>query len=73
MALIFGLLALLGLLMISVYALSGAAWMGIMFGGAELLVAWRVTPPSGARPLRSITALFGAVTVMWAVLRLFVS
>jgi hypothetical protein len=72
-SLVFGLLAVLGLLFISVIALSGPVWMGILFGGIELAIAWRVTPPSGARSLRGITALMGALTVLWSVTRSFVS
>lgn len=56
----FGLLAVAGLLYSSVLALTGPVWMGVLFGGIELLVAWLVTPPVGARSLRGITALLGA-------------
>ena len=66
-SLIFGLLAVAGLLYISVLALTGPVWMGVLFGGIELLMAWRVTPPVGARALGGITALMGAFTIVVAV------
>ena len=72
-SLVFGLLAVIGLLFISVIAIAGPAWLGLVFGLVELVVAWRVTPPAGARSLRIVTGLMGALTVAWSVLRLFVS
>jgi hypothetical protein len=72
-SLVFGLLAVLGLLFISVIAIAGPTWLGLIFGAAELGVAWRVTPPAGARSLRIVTGLMGVVTLAWSVLRLFVS
>jgi hypothetical protein len=72
-SLVFGLVVILGLLFISVIAIAGPAWLGLLFGGAELVVAWRVTPPVGARSLRLITGFMGALTVAWSVLRLFLS
>jgi hypothetical protein len=72
-SLVSGLVAILGLLIISVLAITGPAWLGLLFGAAELAVAWRVTPPAGARTLRLIASLMGALTVAWSVLRLFVS
>jgi hypothetical protein len=71
--LVFGLVVVVGLLFISVVALAGPAWLGLLFGVIELAVAWRVTPPAGARSLRVVTGLVGAVTVAWSVVRLFVS
>lgn len=47
--------------------------MGVLFGGAELVVAWRVTPPSRARSLRGTTAVIGAFTVVWAIVWAVVS
>jgi hypothetical protein len=41
--------------------------MGVLFGTIELVVAWRVSPPVGGRSLRWVTALFGAFTVVWAI------
>lgn len=72
-SLVFGLLAVIGLLFISVIAIAGPVWLGLVFGLVELVVAWRVTPPAGARSLRIVTGLMGALTVAWSVLRLFVS
>ena len=72
-SLAFGLLVVIGLLFISVIAIAGPAWLGLAFGLVELVVAWRVTPPAGARSLRIVTGLMGALTVAWSVLRLFVS
>ena len=72
-SLVFGLLAVIGLLFISVIAIAGPAWLGLVFGLVELVVAWRVTPPAGARSLRIVTGLMGALTLAWSVLRLFVS
>jgi hypothetical protein len=72
-SLVFGLVAILGLLFITVVAIAGPAWLGLIFGAAELVVAWRVTPPAGARSLRVVTGLMGALSVAWPVLRLFVS
>jgi hypothetical protein len=66
-ALVFGLLAICGLLYISLLALSGPVWMGVLFGVIELGVAWRVSPPPGARALRWVTASIGAFTVLWAI------
>ena len=71
--LVFGLVAILGLLFVTVIANAGPAWLGLVFGAAELTVAWRVTPPAGARSLRIVTGLMGTLTVAWSVLRLFVS
>jgi hypothetical protein len=71
--LVSGLVAILGLLLFSLMALAVPAWLGLIFGVVELALAWRVTPPAGARSLRIVTALLGAVTVAWSVLRLFVS
>lgn len=71
--LVFGLVVILGLLCISVIAIAGPAWLGLLFGTAELAVAWRVTSPAGARPLRLVTGRMGALTVAWSVLRLLVS
>jgi hypothetical protein len=70
--LVFGLVAILGLLVITVIAIAGPAWLALLFGSVELLVAWRVTPPAGARSLRMIAAVMGCVTVAWAVLRILV-
>jgi hypothetical protein len=72
-SLVFGLVVILGLLFISVVAIAGPTWLGLLFGAAELVVAWRVRSPAGARPLRLIAGLMGALTVAWSVLRLFVS
>jgi hypothetical protein len=72
-SLAFGLLVVIGLLFISVIAIAGPAWLGLVFGLVDLVVAWRVTPPAGARSLRIITGLMGASAVAWSVLRLFVS
>jgi hypothetical protein len=72
-SLVFGLVVVLGLLFISVIAMAGPAWLGLLFGLVELAVAWRVTPPAGAQSLRVITGLMGALTVAWSVVRLFVS
>jgi hypothetical protein len=72
-SLVFGLVAILSLLFISLISVTGPAWLGLLFGGLELAVAWRVTPPAGARSLRGITGLLGAFTVAWSVLQLFVS
>jgi hypothetical protein len=44
---------ILGLLFISMMAIAGQAWLGLMFGALELAVAQRVTPPAGARALAS--------------------
>ena len=71
--LVFGLVAILGLLLISLTAMAGPPWLGLLFGTPELVVAWRVTPPAGARTLRLVAGLVGALTVAWSVLRLFVS
>jgi hypothetical protein len=70
--LIFGLIVVCGLLFISVLAL-GQAWLGVLFGVIELAVAWRVTPPAGARSLRWITGMFGAFTLAFSVLWLILS
>ena len=72
-SLVFGLVAILSLLFITVMAIAGPAWLGLIFGAAELAVAWLVTPPAGARSLRIVTGLMGALAVAWSVLRLFVS
>jgi len=72
-SLVFGLVVILGLLFISVIAIALPAWLGLIFGATELAVAWRVTPPAGARTLRVITGLMGALTFAWSFLRLFVS
>ena len=58
-SLVFGLVAVLGLLIISVIAISGPAWLSVIFGAAEVVVAWRVSPPAGARSLRPIAGLRG--------------
>jgi hypothetical protein len=71
--LVFGLVTILGLLFITVVAIDGPAWLGLILGAVELAVARRVTPPAGARSLGIVTGLMGAVTVAWSVLRLFVS
>ena len=68
-SLVFGLIAIVGLLYISVLAL-GSPWLGILAGLIELAVAWRVTPPAGARALRVVALVFGACTVAWSVFRL---
>jgi hypothetical protein len=70
---VFGLGVVVGLLFISVMAIAGPAWFGLLCGLVELAVAWRVTPPTGARSLRVITGLMGAVTVAWSVVQLVVS
>lgn len=70
--LIFGLVVVCGLFYISVLALADP-WLGVLFGAIELLVAWRVTPPAGARSLRWIAGLFGAFTLTFSVLRLILS
>lgn len=72
-SLVFGLVAILGLLFITVIAIAGPVWLGLIFGAIELAVAWRVAPPAGARSLRIVTGLMGALAVTWSVLRLFVS
>lgn len=72
-SLVFGLVAVVGLLFISGWAIAGPAWLGLLVGLVELTVAWRVAPPTGARSLRVVTGLIGAFTVAWSVLRLFVS
>ncbi len=72
-SLVFGVVTILGLGFISVMAMAGPAWLGLIFGAVELAVAQRVTPPVGARALRIVTGLMGALTVAWSVLRLFVS
>ena len=69
----FGVVTILGLVFISMMAIAGPAWLGLIFGALELAVAQRVTPPAGARALRIVTGLMGALTVAWSVLRLFVS
>ena len=70
--LVFGLAVVCGLLFISVLAV-GQAWLGVLFGGIELVVAWRITPPVGARSLRWITGMFGAFTLAFSVLWLTLS
>jgi hypothetical protein len=65
--LIVGLLSISGLLYISLLALGGPVWMGVLFGMIELVVGWRVSPPLRGRSLRWIAALFGAFTVAWAI------
>jgi len=72
-SLVFGLVAIVGLLFISVIAIAGSAWLGLLVGLVELAVAWRVTPPAGARSLRVITGLMGAVIAAWSIVLLFVS
>jgi hypothetical protein len=72
-SLVFGLVAIVCLLFITIITIAGPAWLGLIFGAAELAVAWRVTPPAGARSLRIVTGLMGVLTVAWSVLRLFVS
>lgn len=71
--LVLGLLTICGLLCISLLALGAGVWVGAVFGLIELGIAWRVSPPRGARPLRWTAALVGAFTVIWALLRFFVS
>jgi hypothetical protein len=70
--LILGLFVVCGLLFISVIAL-GSAWLGGLLGVVELGVAWRVTPPAGARSLRWITCMFGVFTLAFSVLWLIQS
>jgi hypothetical protein len=70
--LVFGLVVVCGLLFVSVLTL-GQAWLGVLFGAIELVVAWRVTPPEGARSLRWITGMFGAFTLAFSVLWLILS
>ena len=70
--LVFGLAGVCGLLLISVLAL-GQPWLGVLFGALELAVAWRVTPPTGARSLRWITGMFGAFTLAFSVIWLILS
>lgn len=72
-SLIFGLVAVLGVLFVSVIALAGPVWMGLVFGIIELVVAWRVTPPAGARSLRWVTGTIGAFTLAFAVARALIS
>ena len=72
-SLVFGLLVVVGLLFISVTAIAAEAWLGLLFGLVELAVAWQVTPPAGARSLRVVTGLMGALTVAWSVMWLFAS
>jgi hypothetical protein len=72
-SLVFGLGVVIGLLFISVIAVAGSAWLALVFGLVELAVARWVTPPAGARSLRVITGLTGAVTVAWAVILLVVT
>ena len=72
-SLVFGLAAILGLLFISTVAVAGPAWLGLLIGAVELVVAWRVAPPAGARSLRIIAASIGGVTLVWSLLRFFVS
>lgn len=70
--LVFGLVVVCGLLFVSVLAL-GQAWLGVLFGAIELVVAWRVTPPAGARSLRWITGMFGAFILAFSLLWLILS
>ena len=72
-SLVFGLVAILGLLFITLTAITGPAWLGLLIGAALLAVTWQVTPPAGARSLRMVTGLMGGLAVAWSVLRLFVS
>jgi len=72
-SLVFGLVIIAGLLFISVIAIGGPAWLGLLFGTAELAVAWRVTPPSGRSLAAPHHRRMGALTVAWSILRLFVS
>jgi hypothetical protein len=72
-SLVLGLVAILGLLFITLVAISGPAWLGVLVGAVVLAVAWRVTPPAGARSLRIVTGLMGGLAVAWSVLRLYVS
>ena len=65
--LVMGLFIVGGLLYISLIALSGPAWMGVLFGLVEIGVAWRVAPPPGARVLRWITGSIGVITILWAI------
>ncbi|MGZ4455844.1 MAG: hypothetical protein ACXVWV_07690 [Nocardioides sp.] len=71
--LVFGLVTIAGLFFISILTLGAPVVLGLAVGAIELVVAWRTAPPVGARSVRVITALFGAVTVGWALVRLVVS
>ena len=62
-----GLLVVGGLLYISVIALSGPVWMGVLVGLIEVGVAWRVTPPTSAQVLRWVTGSIGVFTGAWAI------
>jgi hypothetical protein len=68
----FGLFAILGLMFVTVIGATGYLWMGFLIGVIEVLVAWRVEPPAGARTLRIAAALMGATLLLWSVLRLVV-
>jgi len=70
--LLVGLAVVCGLLFISILALANA-WLGITIGAIELLVAWRVRAPAGARSLRWVTGLMGAFTLGFSVLWLLAS
>jgi hypothetical protein len=72
LTLVVGLVVVGGLLQISVFAL-GTPWLGAVFGAVELLVAWRVSPPEGARVLRWVTGMFGAFTLGFSVLWMLAS
>lgn len=69
--LVAGLVAVFGLLYVSLFALTGGWALGLISGAVELVVAWRVTPPVRARILRPITAVIGTITVVWAVVEIF--
>jgi hypothetical protein len=68
--LVFGLVAILGLLFITLIAITGPAWLGLLIGATLVAVAWRVTPPAGAEALRMVSGLMGGLAVAWSVLRL---
>ncbi|HET7328858.1 MAG TPA: hypothetical protein VFJ14_16425 [Nocardioidaceae bacterium] len=71
-SLLSGLAAILGLLFISIIGIGGPAWLGLLVGAVDLVVAWRVTPPPRARSLRAVAGLMGVLTVAWSLVRLFV-
>ena len=73
LVLVVGLFTVGGLLYISLVALSGPAWMGILFGLVEVVVAWRVAPPPGAQALRWVTGSIGVVTIVSAIVWALVS
>jgi hypothetical protein len=65
--LIAGLVTIVGLVLVSLVAVDGPLWMGLLVGSIELAVAWRVSPPPKARPLRWVTTTVGAFTFVWAI------